>query len=598
MAVMNRMRENTKTILLILVFAFILTIIFSWGMGGLKRNQPRGIIASVNNVEISYEQFNERYRAAIQSQRDRTGSEPEGYQLRQIENQVFETLVQQILLEQEVKKLKLHATDQEILDEIKNNPPEFLKSNAAFKDSSGAFDMNKYRQALDNPAADWRPIENAIRSQIPRLKLFNLLRASVVVTDDDAKLEYMKNNAKAKVNYLFFDANSFTKNTSEPTEDEITTFYNKHKDEYREVEKRVLEYVLIDIKPTKVDTEATFKQAQDVLKEAKSGEDFAQLAKLYSQDTGSAEKGGDLGYFARGAMLKPFEEAAFAAKKGQIIGPIESQYGLHIIKVVDKKRVKGKEEVKASHILLKFEASPATREALKDEANYIAEYAKESDLATVVKAEGYEVKKTPPFAEEAFIPGIGMERRVNRWAFRSGKGKLSDVFYLDKGYLVASLADIIKKHIKPLDEMRTQIVNTLKTEKRMELAKAQCEAAYNKIKAGTPIDEVAADDSLKVKETDEFTMTGYVPGVGREPRFVGAAFALDIGEYSQPIEGTRGYYLLQVIDKKDIDEKAFESQKENLKKALIARKQQQLFGAWYSAIKKKAKIKDYRGDYL
>ena len=598
MAVMNRMRENTKTILLVLVVAFMLTIIIDWGMGGFKRRQPRGVIASVNNDDITFDEFNDRYRAEIQAQREKTGSDPEGYQLQQIENRVFESLVQQRLLAQTIRSLALKATDEEIIDEIYNNPPEFLKQNEAFQDSTGAFSMQKYQEALNNPAANWAPVENILRSEIPRVKLFNLLRSTAFVTDDEARLEFMKRNAKAKVHYIFYDANSFADNVPEPTEEEILAYYNEHKEDFREPEKRVLDYVMIELKPTAADSEAVRKEAQDLIKELEAGEDFAKLAEIYSDDPGSAEKGGDLGYFGRGAMVKPFEEAAFSAKVGDIVGPVETQFGLHIIKVEDKKREKGKLQVKARHILLKFEVTPSTRESLREEAEYIAEYAKESGLASVAEAEGYEVKKTQPFVKEGFIPGIGMERRINRWAFRSKVGDVSDVFYLDRAYVIASLAEIIREHIPEVDEVRNRIVNTLKAEKRMELAKAQCEAAYQKLQSGVPFDEVAADDSLEVKETQEFGLGGYVPGVGREPAFVGTAFALDVGEFSPPIKGTRGYYIIQVIDRKDIDEKAFEAQKENIKRQLLDRKRQQLFAEWYNAIKEHAKIKDYRSDYL
>lgn len=594
MAVMNRMRENTKTILLILVFAFMLTIIIDWGMGGFQGRQKPGVIATVNGVDIPAEQFSQLYQSELQAIRERTGSDPEGFQLQQIENRVFETLVQQELLAQTIDKLNLYATDREVVDEIYENPPEFLRQNEAFRDSNGVFSMALYQAALNNPAANWAPIENIVRAEIPRTKLVNLLRSSIIVTDDEVRLEYMRNNAKAKVDYLFYDANSFGDAVSEPSEDEIKAYYDKHKEDYRLEEQRRIKYVLLELKATKADTEAVYAQAQELLNDAKSGDDFAQLARVYSEDTGSAENGGDLGYFGRGAMVKPFEDAAFSANVGEIVGPVKSRFGLHIIKVEDKRRQNGEEEVKARHILLKFDISPSTSNALQEEAEYIAETAKEADLETVAQAEGYTVQESEPFTESGFIPGLGMNPRINRWAFRAKTGEVSHVFQLTQGLVVASLSEIIKEHTQPLEEVRDRIVTALKAEKRMELAKVQCEAAFEKIKAGTPIDEVAQNDSLQVQTTDEFTMSGYVPGVGREPDFVGAAFALEIGEYSQPIKGTRGYYILQVVEKSEMDQAAFETQKETLRRTLAERKQQQMFAEWLNAIKEKADIKDYR----
>jgi len=597
MAVMNRMRENTKTILMILVVAFILTIIIDWGMGGFKTSQPQGVIASVNGDEIMYEEFYQAYQDELRMHRERTGAEAEGYQLQQIENQVFERLVQQRLLSQVIEDIELKATDEEVLEEIKNNPPEFLRQNEAFLDSNGVFQMSKYQAALMNPQANWAPVEQYVRATLPVKKLDELLRASVVVTDDEARLEYMKSNAKRKVNYILYDASRYTGSEPEPGEAELDAFYEDHKEEYREPEKRVLEYVLIETSPTAADTQATFQQAEELLQDARRGEDFAQLARIHSQDP-SAENGGDLGYFGEGAMVQPFEQAAFAAGEGEIVGPVQTQFGVHLIKVEDRKREDGELQVKARHILLKFEVSPQTRESMLDEASYIAEYAKESDLATVAAAENFTLQTSQPFEKEGFIPGLGLEPKVSRFAFRSKQGDVSSVLYLDRGFLIASLAQIMPEHIKPLDEMRDTIVAQLKAEKRMQLALEQCRAALGRIEAGATIDEVASEDSLEVQVSDLFTLSGYVTGVGREPRFVGAAFGLDIGDYSQPVEGTRGYYLMQVVDAVEFDESAFQNQKESLKAQLLQRKRGAVFGLWYSALKERSRIKDYRGQYL
>jgi hypothetical protein len=137
MAMMNRMRENTKTILMILVFAFILTIIIDWGMGGLSSRPSRGVIAKVNGDEITYDEFYQQYENQLRLYRDQTGIDATGTQLTQLENQVFESLVQQRLVNQEIKRLKLKATDKEVLEEIYNNPPDVLRQEPAFQDSNG-----------------------------------------------------------------------------------------------------------------------------------------------------------------------------------------------------------------------------------------------------------------------------------------------------------------------------------------------------------------------------------------------------------------------------------------------------------------------------
>ncbi|MBN2355078.1 peptidylprolyl isomerase [candidate division KSB1 bacterium] len=600
MALMNRMRENMKTILLILVAAFLMTIVVDWGMGGFQSGRQPGVLAVVDGKEISYEEFYNRYQNELAAYRQQSGTEPEGYQLQQLENRVVDNLIQQYLLNKVVKSIKLDASNQEIVEEIYNNPPEELKQNEVFQDSTGVFDMQRYQAALENPSADqfWVSVEEYLRMTLPMRKLDNMLRASAIVTDEEARLEYMKRNLKAKADYIFVSVSEVMTDVTEPTNEEINTYYEKHQVDFKEEEKRVIDYVLLELKATQADSEAIYRQAEDLLAEAREGADFANLAKIHSEDEGSAKNGGDLGAFGRGAMVKPFEEAAFNASVGEIVGPVKSQFGLHIIKVTDKLIEDGESKVQASHILLKFSASPKTREALRDEASYIAEAAKESNLATIAKAEDIEVKNSEPFAAGGFIPGLGMENRINNYVFRNKKGTVSDVFYIERGFLVLQVMEIQKEHIKSLDLVKAEIITKLKNEKAMQLAKDKCQQAADQMLSSSDFESVASSLNLKVQKTDFFTLSGYVQNVGREPRFIGSAFALSPGQISKPVEGTRGYYLIKLIEKTTFDENDFIAQKDNLKNQILQRKQQSMFSQWYNDLKEKSDIKDYRKDYL
>lgn len=595
MAVMNKMRESMKAILMILVFAFIATIIFDWGMGGFRNKRPQGVLAQVNGEDITYEEFSNSYQQELKSRREQSGQDVEGYQLQQVENQVFERLIQQRLLRKVVNKMNLKATDDEIGEELWNNPPDIIRESPAFRDSStGVFDMARYQAALEDPQLDqqWENVANYLRNALPFQKLGNLINNSAVVTDDDARIEYMKNNSKAKVNYLLFDASAFAGKESEPSENEIKAYYEKHQKDFFEKEARILDYVLFELKASRADSQAVLQQAEEFTADARTGRNFAEMAGIYSQDPGSAENGGDVGYFKHAAMVKPFADAAFGAKIGDIVGPVASQFGLHIIKVEDKRKVDGEEEVKASHILLKIEPSNKTRDALRDNAAYIAETAKESNLKSVAEAEKVAVQTTQPFMADGFIPGIGMESRVSRFAFRSQVGDVSDILSTETGYLVAEVKKIDKEHTASLETVRPRIVSTLKTEQRMNLAKAAAQAA------GSDLNVAAQQQGLAVQTTDEFVLGRSIPGVGREAAFAATAIRLNVGEVSQPVVGTRGYYLIQLVEKNQFNESDFQQQKEALKAQLAVRQRNQLFSLWYTKIKSEAKIKDFRNDYL
>jgi len=600
MALMNKMRQSMKTILLILVLAFVATIIFDWGMGGFRSKRPQGVIAQVNGSDITYKEFDQAYQQELKNQREQSGSEPSGYQIQQIENQVFERLVQQRLLGEIVNDLNLIPTDEEVGEELWTNPPPLIRDTPAFQDSNGVFDMRRYQAALDDPQLDqqWESVIFYLRNTLPFQKLGTLLNASVVVTDDDALIEYMKTNTKIKVDYLFFNSAEYNDAVGEPNDDEILAYYNEHQEEYKQNEQRVLDYIVLPLKASKADSNAVFSQAEDLIEDASSGQDFAELAEIYSTDPGSAENGGDLGYFNRDAMVEPFSDAAFAADEGEIVGPVLTQYGLHIIKVEDKRIQNDEEEVKARHILLKIEPTNSTRDAVRDEALYLSEYAQETDLRSVAEKDSVTVNTTQPFEEQGFIPGLGMEQRINRFAFRSQVGDVSGIIYTDRGYIVAQLTEIIPEQVQSLEDVKSRIINILKTEKRMELAEQAAQAAYGKLASGTPIDEVAQQDSLELQQTEEFTPGGTIPGIGREPGLAGKALGLNIGDYSEPIKGSRGYYLLQVVDKSEFDQEDFQAKKENLKTQLAVRQRNQIFGLWYQKVKEEADIEDFRSDFF
>jgi len=163
---------------------------------------------------------------------------------------------------------------------------------------------------------------------------------------------------------------------------------------------------------------------------------------------------------------------------------------------------------------------------------------------------------------------------------------------------VLQVMEILPEHTKTLAEVKEQIVSSLKKEKAMAKAKEKADAAYAKVTAGAPLEEVAAADGLPVQTAEQFTLASFVQNVGREPRFVGAAFALKPGAVSKPVEGTSGYFLIELVEKNEINESDLASQQDNLRNQILARRKQAMFGQWYTTLKENAKIKDLRKEYL
>lgn len=599
MALMDQMRSYTKALLVLLVFAFVGTIIFDWGMDYVGLKQKTGAIATVNGTDISMEQFNRAYQFEIDSYRQRTGNDPEDSQLEYLRDQVYETLVRETLLQQEINKRGIHATEKEIVHYLFKDPPEFLKQQKSFQNEQGQFDYGRYQQALTDPSVNWRPAEEYLRNTLPFQKFQEVLNLSVIVTESQVMREYAKRNQKVKVRYLFIDPSRFNAAPMTMTPEEVENYYKEHTEEFTEPEKRSIQYLVYPNKATGADSLAVEQLAAELLERARAGEDFAELAKTYSEDPGSRDRGGDLGFFERGSMVKPFEDAAFAGRPEDIIGPVHSTYGLHLVKIHGRKQENNAESVHASHILLKYQASPLTIEAAKDSANYFAAQAQEGGWNAALAHEKIPPQLSTPFTEgSGFIPGLGVNRPASRFVFRNKIGAVSAVFETPQGYVVLRVADIQPQRTKALADVEPDIENILKTEKRKELAGTLAAKLRGEIDQGMSLAALAARDTLELRETEPFARSGYVTGIGRDPEFIGAAFALQPLLVSKPVKGLRGYYLMQLLSLESIDVNDYAVKKEGIRTQLLERAQQNAFSEWYAAAKEKAKIRDYRELYF
>ncbi|MDZ7361813.1 MAG: peptidylprolyl isomerase [candidate division KSB1 bacterium] len=621
MGVMTKMREKTVVVLGFLLFAFLALIVVEWGSEStiFRPKEQTGVIASINGQDIHYEQFYRAYQNQIEQYKQQSGQEPPENQLDYLRDQVWENMVREVLVTQEIEKRGIKATNKEIIHYIYNEPPDLIKQNQSFQNDKGEFDHAKYQAALNDANADpfWRQVETYLRASLPYQKFQDEFDASVIVTEGEVRDDYVKRNQKATVRYIFFNPESYRQkataaNGQIPVEKSaVEKYYKEHTQEYKDAEKRKIDYVIFSNKATRADSDMVRSLAMEILQRAKSGEDFAELAQTYSEDEGNRDKGGDLGFFKRGQMVKPFEEAAFGANPGDIVGPVETTFGLHIIKVVAKKfeepteenkkdkNQKGEEMVQASHVLLKFQPSRQTIEAARDSANYFAAAAKEAGWETALKSEKLTAQTSAPFAKgSGFVPGIGMKSSVSNFVFRSALGTISEVFDVPSGFMVLRVAEVQKERIRPLEEVQAQIENILRSEKLKEMAFEAAKAARAKLEGSMTLEDLAAQDSLEIKTPEAFARSGFISGVGRDPNFIGTAFSLQPNQISPAVKGTRGAYLIQLLSIEPVNETDYQQQKEMIRSQLYDRARQNAFSQWYTDLKEKAKIKDYRELYF
>ena len=601
MPVMHKMRENTHIILFFLLVMFVLSMTIGGLVGGADITHLFGrrpdTVASINGERISYEQFNNFRQQQIEAYRQQNQKEPQGYELQRLEEDIWESLIRDMLIKQFAEKMKIGATKKEIAYHIFENPPEFLQTNPNFLDDNGNFDIKKYQAALsDERNMDfWTNIQNYLLGTIPFNKIYQEVMTSVFVSDEEVKQEFIKRNQKVKVKYISFNSNDYKIDDTESSQKEIETYFSEHKEDYKEEEKRKIQYVLFEVTPTSSDTGDALFLVETLMDSINQGIEFAYLAQNYSDDPGSAAKGGDLDYFERGAMVKPFEEAAFGANIGDIVGPIFSQHGVHIIKVEDKKIEDDKEKVRARHILLKVKPSANTYEIVRDNASYFSEAAQREGFSQTVISEKAKVDTTDFFTNNGFIPKLGVQKLIVDGIFHAKVGKASRYHHIeDRGYIVYQLIEIQKEGIKPLKDVEATIRNMIKREKQKELAEKAARQLRENIQIPDDFERLAEQDSIPVVETEFFALNGFVRNVGRDTDFNGVAFGLEVDEVSSVINGARGAYLIKMVEKQEFDNTAFHNQKQSLMAELVQQKQRNAYNNWYTNLKENAKIKDFR----
>jgi peptidyl-prolyl cis-trans isomerase D len=510
-------------------------------------------------------------------------------------DQAWQNVVQRTVLMQEARRRGIKVTDDEVVTYIRRNPlQQFLQNPALMTD--GRFDMQKYQQFLNDPRYDLTALEDYVRSLLPLEKLRQEVAATISVTDAEVRERFLADEEKVQATYLMVTTRAFRDTTVAVTDEEIQAHYAAHGDDFERPEQAVLSYVLFEKKPSEQDDQETKGRADEILEEAKSGTDFAELAQFSSEDVGTAPKGGDLGFFGRGAMVKEFEEAAFSAEPGQLVGPVKTKFGYHVIKVEEKRRNEaGEEEVRARHVLLKVETSGETMSAIRDAADEFSRAASKEGFAKAAAAAGLTPSTTTGFTKGDFVSGIGIFRRANSFAFTSPKGATSPTLDGPRGYYVLTVEERIPAGVPSLEEIRDPVRQQVFTARARDAARARANEALAAVRSGATFDEAVSRFGAEKRETGLVARTATIPGIGRETPFIHAAFALGPGEIAGVIEQNAGFYIVRADQKIPADESLLATKKDELRNAVFQEKMSARFSEFVQDLVETAKIEDRRG---
>jgi peptidyl-prolyl cis-trans isomerase D len=596
---MKQMRENTKVILWIVVVAFVVTIFAVWGLdfqgGGGPTASQYNVLGKVNGTPISRNQYQAMYEQLSAQMRQ---AQPEGRlsyaQQEMIQEQAWENLVTNILTSQEIEKLGIEVTDDEVVSFLMTSPPPEIQQ--YFLDESGNFDFAAYQAALQNPEADWTSVEALARERIPMIKLNAHLLSQVHVSPDEVRNVFEEENVAVTAVYAQFpfadeDISDYT-----PSDEEIQAYYEENADDFRRGERAVVDYVQIPIEPTAYDLDGLMYTANTLSDQIATGEDFAEIARVYSQAP-TASVGGETGFITTSQRESELMTRVAIMNDGQVSEPIQTKDGVYLVKLLEKKEEEGETTYNIQEIFLELAAGRETLDSLIALARGVRELALEKSLEKAAADSGLTVATTEPFQQNFPIPGIGFVPSVNRFAFNNEPDAISNVIGDEMNYFVVRVADRLPASTQPLEEVRSIIVERLKYERRKGMALRKADGFHLKLRTSqVSFQEAAEDYSLVVHTPEPFRYVDSVEDMPPRSAFAYAALHAETGVVSPPVESGASYFVFKVLDRTPFDEEEFINRAAAITDRLRSEKVRDYIGFWYEQLKENAEIEDYRGN--
>ena len=608
MALMTSARSRMH----IIIWAFLAIFILSMTIGGLVgganiidqifgRINPSTAIGVVNGEIIDPNSFDRLVSSRINQIRT-SGQSINDQQLSQARSQVWNDLVRDLIVQQNIEKMGISASEEEVLYHLRNNPPSFLQNNPNFQ-TDGQFDPVKYEEAINNPEGDeWLSIEQWMKNTyIPSYKLQQLIYATATITENEIRREYINRNLNYTVDLIHVTDRFLDKKAFEPSEEEILAFYNENIDDHQRGETRNIRLASWKKNPSTADTTDVLESANELIDKIKNGEDFSALANEYTEDPSNevspdSGKGGSLGWFGKGQMVPAFEEAAFNAKKGDLVGPVLSSFGYHIIKVYDKKDDKDEEQVLASHILLKIEMTPRTLDSYRGKARIFSYDGKDFGFDAATDTHDVKVTTMGNVGEKSvFILTVGMMPGALQYLFQASVGDVSDPLENDNFLAVFTVDSVIAPGSKPFEDVKG-ILNLQMTRERTTKETELIAADFRKrIDEGVSFDTlIAQNENLENALNDKKTLNRGFTSIGRSNFVTGAILNAHAGDVLGALKTSRGYALINVLEVQEFDSSAYEVQKDGLRNTLQRQKRNTVYNDWLDAKKEEAEIVDNR----
>jgi peptidyl-prolyl cis-trans isomerase D len=513
----------------------------------------------------------------------------------QIEDQVWEQLVENQVLESEYQRRGITVTSDEIVQAMRNSPPAEFRNVPEFQTDS-QFDIAKYQRWLTSSVgAQYLPaLEAQHRDQIRRSKLLRVVTADIYLSDAALWEQYRDENEKVKVALTaIIPRNIIPDSAVKLSDEEVTRYYRSHQDDFERPRTAYLSFVALPRLTNASDTVAARARADSARAAVAGGEPFADVARRESDDSVSAANGGDLGEWTKGSMDPAFDSAAFAMPLKKVSEPVLSQFGFHIIEITSRKG----DKAKGRHILIPIEVTGEHRDRLDVQADSLERLGAERDdpaaLDTVARALSLPIGKSGPVQQGTRVQlGNLVVPDAGAWAFQgTQEGATSPVIEASLAYYIFRLDSLQPAGVPPLGQIRPAVEQALRIEKKKQLAKPRAEEYLKRLESGEPAADAAKAMNLAHREFGPFTRVN--PPL-TDPMVVGTAFGLDVGQRSGVLDTPEGMYVMQVLEHAKADSARFAKEVDEYRAKTINLARQDRIRGYMGALRESAKIVDNR----
>lgn len=592
---LKQLRERTKTILWIVVVAFVVSIFAVWGMNLStdEEAQDPDIVGTIDGEKIYRRTYSNVFTELYNQMKTQRGEDysPSESEYVMLADQAWEYTIQKFIIAREIARLNIIVTDNELVSFLRRNPHPSLQK--VFTNEEGQFDYQEYLKALTDPEADWSQLEMWGRSMIPEMKFEAMLVSQIHIPEREVLESFKKENVKVTANYIKIPVEKGDP-PYEPTDAEISAWYDENKDDYKEFEQRTIKLIEIAKTPTAADEQEALERLLEIRTDILAGKDFVEAATEESEDNLSAERGGDLGFFARGEMLPAFDEAAFALEEGRLSEPIRTEYGYHLIRVDERKTEDGTEKVHARHILIKIEPGYDTIDSLGTFIRELRDAIRNDGFERAAEGLGLTVKEPPPFASGSFIKDLGYLPRVVNFTFNHKPGTISSALESEKSVYFIKVLEVIHERVKPLDDVRLIIADRIRSEHEIEATERKAEDIRSAALTSGDFAGAANARGLELQQTPPFGREEAIPAIGVNTTFAMAAHVLPVGKISPPIPERDFIYLLVVTERTDPDMNEYASRREEVLNKLRGDMGSRFMAGWYESVRKEADVVDMR----